>query len=43
MDAVVKAFIGAGAFDLVSNGDFEFDTSEIFEDKAGPPSDSDKV
>lgn len=41
--AVVEAFIGAGAFDFVADGDFEFDSPEVFENEAGPAGDSDKV
>jgi hypothetical protein len=37
---MIFTLIGAGALDLVTNGDFEFDTFEIFENKGGSSSDS---
>ena len=40
---MVEALNGTWAFDLVSNGDFEFDSPEVFENEAGSSGDSDKV
>jgi len=37
---MIFTLIRAGAFDLVANGDFEFDSSKIFENKGGSSSDS---
>ena len=43
MDAMVETFIGAGAFDLIANSDFEFDSSKVLKDEAGSTGDSDEV
>lgn len=43
VDAMVETLGGAGALDLIADGDFEFDSSEVFEDEGGSAGDSDKV
>jgi hypothetical protein len=43
VDAMVDTLARAGAFDLITDCDFEFDSSEIFKNKRGSPGNSDKV
>ena len=43
MYTMSHCFRRAWTFDFIADGDFEFDASEIFQDKAGSTSDSNKV